>query len=122
MYKVSEVAQQCGVSTTAIYKGLKLVDEQFQTKFEGKTLITEEGLLYFIEKYKQQKPASDEVLLSLIRQLEEKDRQLSEKDTQINQLIEQSLNFQILLKSEQDKTLQLQPPKQSFFQRLFRKD
>lgn len=43
--------------------------------------------------------------------------QLEEKDSQINQLLEQSRNYQVLLKQEQDKLL---PPKRvGFFQRLF---
>ena len=63
---------------------------------------------------------SSEVVSSLLHQLEEKDKQLQEKDGQINQLLEQSRNYQVLLKQEQDTQLLLMKPKKSsWFRRLF---
>lgn len=50
-------------------------------------------------------------------QLSEKDRQLAEKDIQIGQLIEQSKNYQVLLRGEQERFLL--PSKSGFFSRLF---
>ena len=39
MYKVSEVAQIVGVSTAAIYKELKRVDNKFTTIDNGKSVL-----------------------------------------------------------------------------------
>lgn len=118
MYKVKEVAKQCGVSTTAIYKEIKLVDNSFITVVSGVTYITEDGLDYFLDRFGSQKETTtnNELVSSLLKQLEEKDKQIA-------QLMEQARNYQVLLKTEQDKTLLLSAPKKSFFQRLFgRKD
>lgn len=52
MYKVSEVAQIVGVSTAAIYKELKRVDNKFTTIDNGKKRVTEDGLRYFQERYR----------------------------------------------------------------------
>lgn len=53
-------------------------------------------------------------------QLAEKDKQLAEKDIQIGQLIEQSKNYQVLLRGEQERSLL--PSKAGFFSRLFRRN
>ena len=53
MYKVSEVAKLVGVSTAAIYKELKRIDNKFITVDNGKKFITEEGFRYFQERYRQ---------------------------------------------------------------------
>ena len=148
MYKVSEVAKQCGVSATSIYTGLKELGERYYTKVDGTMYVSEEGLQYFLERYETSKPYSSqqqqlhqEKLLEMMRdeldllqrqlekkddqlaekdhqlnekdyQLAEKDRQISEKDKQIaeqthqvSQLIDQSRNFQLMLKGMQAKSL-----------------
>lgn len=53
-------------------------------------------------------------------QLSEKDKQLAEKDIQIGQLIEQSKNYQVLLRGEQERFLL--PSKSGFFSRLFHRN
>lgn len=113
MYKVSEVAQIVGVSTAAIYKELKRVDN-------GKKRVTEDGLRYFQERYRVKEPsrANDDIVRSLLAQLEEKDRQIAEYQNQNTMLIEQARNFQVLLKTEQDKVLLLAQKKPWLLQRL----
>lgn len=54
------------------------------------------------------------------KQLSEKDKQLAEKDIQIGQLIEQSKNYQVLLRGEQERFLL--PAKSGFFSRLFHRN
>lgn len=62
---------------------------------------------------KNNKGALDDVVASLFRQLEE-------KDNQINQLLEQSRNYQVLLKQEQDtQAMLLKPKKVGLLRRLF---
>ncbi|WP_418465668.1 hypothetical protein, partial [Frisingicoccus sp.] len=58
---------------------------------------------------------------SLLAQLEEKDRQIAEYQNQNTMLIEQARNFQVLLKSEQDKVLLLAQKKPRLLQRLLRR-
>ena len=120
MYKVSEVAQIVGVSTAAIYKELKRVDNKFITVDNGKKRVTEDGLRYFQERYRVKEPsrANDDIVRSLLAQLEEKDRQIAEHQNQNTMLIEQARNFQVLLKTEQDKVLLLAQKKPWLLQRL----
>lgn len=120
MYKVSEVAQIVGVSTAAIYKELKRVDNKFITVDNGKKRVTEDGLRYFQERYRVKEPsrANDDIVRSLLAQLEEKDRQIAEYQNQNTMLIEQARNFQVLLKTEQDKVLLLAQKKSWLLQRL----
>lgn len=120
MYKVSEVAQIVGVSTAAIYKELKCVDNKFITVDNGKKRVTEDGLRYFQERYRVKEPsrANDDIVRSLLAQLEEKDRQIAEYQNQNTMLIEQARNFQVLLKTEQDKVLLLAQKKPWLLQRL----
>lgn len=123
MYKVSEVAQIVGVSTAAIYKELKRVDNKFTTIDNGKKRVTEDGLRYFQERYRVKglSKANDDIVRSLLAQLEEKDRQIAEYQNQNTMLIEQARNFQVLLKSEQDKVLLLAQKKPRLLQRLLRR-
>lgn len=123
MYKVSEVAQIVGVSTAAIYKELKRVDNKFITVDNGKKRVTEDGLRYFQERYRVKEPsrANDDIVRSLLAQLEEKDRQIAEYQNQNTMLIEQARNFQVLLKTEQDKVLLLAQKKPWLLQRLLRR-
>lgn len=81
------------------------------------------------EKVHTDKTASmeSELVFSLLEQLRqkdlqlaEKDKQLAEKDIQIGQLIEQSKNYQVLLRGEQERSLL--PSKAGFFSRLFRRN
>ena len=123
MYKVSEVAQIVGVSTAAIYKELKRVDNKFTTIDNGKKRVTEDGLRYFQERYRVKglSKANDDIVRSLLAQLEEKDRQIAEYQNQNTMLIEQARNFQVLLKTEQDKVLLLGQKKPRLLQRLLRR-
>ena len=123
MYKVSEVAQIVGVSTAAIYKELKRVDNKFTTIDNGKKRVTEDGLRYFQERYRVKglSKANDDIVRSRLAQLEEKDRQIAEYQNQNTMLIEQARNFQVLLKTEQDKVLLLAQKKPRLLQRLLRR-
>ena len=123
MYKVSEVAQIVGVSTAAIYKELKRVDNKFTTIDNGKKRVTEDGLRYFQERYRVKglSKANDDIVRSLLAQLEEKDQQIAEYQNQNTMLIEQARNFQVLLKTEQDKVLLLAQKKPRLLQRLLRR-
>lgn len=123
MYKVSEVAQIVGVSTAAIYKELKRVDNKFTTIDNGKKRVTEDGLRYFQERYRVKglSKANDDIVRSLLAQLEEKDRQIADYQNQNTMLIEQARNFQVLLKTEQDKVLLLAQKKPRLLQRLLRR-
>lgn len=123
MYKVSEVAQIVGVATAAIYKELKRVDNKFTTIDNGKKRVTEDGLRYFQERYRVKglSKANDDIVRSLLAQLEEKDRQIAEYQNQNTMLIEQARNFQVLLKTEQDKVLLLAQKKPRLLQRLLRR-
>ena len=123
MYKVSEVAQIVGVSTAAIYKELKRVDNKFTTIDNGKKRVTEDGLRYFQERYRVKglSKANDDIVRTLLAQLEEKDRQIAEYQNQNTMLIEQARNFQVLLKTEQDKVLLLAQKKPRLLQRLLRR-
>lgn len=116
LYKVKEVAFQCGVSTAAIYKELKRIDNEFTTVVNGVTCMNEDGLQYFLERFGSSASASsnDELVSSLLRQLEEKDKQIA-------RLMDQARNFQLLIKAEQDKLFLMAKPKQSFLQWLFRR-
>ena len=61
--------------------------------------------------------SENELVLSLLEQLRQKDIQIAEKDKQIAQLMEQAKNYQVLLQAQQ--VLSLPAPKRSFFKRLF---
>ena len=61
--------------------------------------------------------SENELVLSLLEQLRQKDIQIAEKDKQIAQLMEQAKNYQVLLQAQQ--VLSLPAPKKSFFKRLF---
>lgn len=75
---------------------------------------------YFQERYRVKEPsrANDDIVRSLLAQLEEKDRQIAEYQNQNTMLIEQARNFQVLLKTEQDKVLLLAQKKPWLLQRL----
>lgn len=124
MYKVSEVAKMTGVTQSAVYKAIKQMNGQFVSVENGRTMVTDEGLEYLKERFKSKENPEQQydIVRALISQLEEKDRQLAEKDRQIAQLIEQSKNFQILLKTEQDKMVIVAQEKPKLLARLFHRD
>ena len=88
-----------------------VVDEEVHTY---KTASMESELVSSLLEQLRQK---DLQLSEKDRQLAEKDKQLAEKDIQIGQLIEQSKNYQVLLRGEQERFLL--PSKSGFFSRLF---
>lgn len=124
MYKVSEVAKIAGVTQSAVYKAIKQMNGQYVSFENGRTMITNEGLEYLQERFKAKEEPEQkyDVVRALMSQLEEKDRQLAEKDRQIAQLIEQSKNYQILLKTEQDKMVIVAQEKPKLLARLFHKE
>jgi cell envelope opacity-associated protein A len=83
------------------------VDEEVHT---DKTASMESELVFSLLEQLRQKDL----------QLAEKDKQLAEKDIQIGQLIEQSKNYQVLLRGEQERSLL--PVKSGFFSRLFHRN
>lgn len=133
MYKVYEVAKILNVSHTTIYralrKGEKEVSAELVCVIDGCKFVTDSGLSYLRSVYpnsdfsKDSEPKSSQnqssIVSSLLKQLEQKDIQLAEKDLQISQLIEQARNYQILLKTQQDKFLMIEDKKPNFLVRLF---
>lgn len=124
MYKVSEVAKIAGVTQSAVYKVIKQFNGQYVSFENGRTMVTDEGLEYLKERFKVKENSEQhyDIVRALMSQLEEKDRQLAEKDRQIAQLIEQSKNYQILLKTEQDKMVIVAQEKPKLISRLFHRD
>jgi len=126
MYKVSQVAKKVGVTQSAVYKVIKQLNGQYVSVEQGRTMITEDGLLYFRERFRSKEDKESEqnsdIVQALFSQLKEKDRQLAEKDKQIAQLIEQSRNFQILLKTEQDKIMVVTKEKPRLLAKFFRRE
>lgn len=126
MYKVSQVAKMVGVTQSAVYKVIKQLNGQYVSVEQGRTMITEDGLLYFRERFRSKEDKESEqnsdIVQALFSQLKEKDRQLAEKDKQIAQLIEQSRNFQILLKTEQDKIMVVTKEKPRLLAKFFRSE
>lgn len=133
MYKVYEVAKILNLSHTTIYralrKGEKEVSAELVCVIDGCKFVTDSGLSYLRSVYpnsdlRDSEPKSSQddqssIVASLLKQLEQKDIQLAEKDLQISQLIEQARNYQILLKSQQDKFLMIEDKKPNFLVRLF---
>ena len=124
MYKVSEVAKIAGVTQSAVYKAIKQLNGQYVSVENGRTMVTDEGLEYLKDRLKSKVDPGQhyDIVQVLTSQLEEKDRQLAEKDRQIAQLIEQSKNYQILLKTEQDKMVIVAQEKPRLLARLFHRD
>lgn len=90
--------------------------------------LTEYGLKWLAGKHgvpfsgssgrqEEKQESENELVLSLLEQLRQKDIQIAEKDKQIAQLMEQAKNYQVLLKAQQ--VFSLPAPKRSFFKRLF---
>lgn len=88
--------------------GLKWLAEKHGVPFSGSSSDGSSG---------QQEEPENELVLSLLEQLRQKDIQIAEKDKQIAQLMEQAKNYQVLLQAQQ--VLSLPAPKRSFFKRLF---
>lgn len=139
MYKVAEVAKILGFTERTIRRDIASMSEDVRTlSVECPSdvrymSVTEYGLKWLADKHKKKfEPPTDEktltdeedasgneIVLSLLEQLRQKDFQIAEKDKQIAQLMEQAKNYQVLLQAQQ--VLSLSAPKQSFFRRLFGK-
>lgn len=98
--------------------GLKWLAEKHGVPFSGSSPDGSSG------RQEEKQESENELVLSLLEQLRqkdihiaEKDKQIAEKDKQIAQLMEQAKNFQVLLQAQQ--VLSLPAPKRSFFKRLF---
>lgn len=131
IYTVSDIASICNVSTQAINKRIRNFSDEQRSMFlvglkpDGtkQKLINEDGLNYFKSVYHvfdssdssdafDAADSSSEHELIVFLQ-----NQIRIKDEQIEQLMEQNRNFQVLLKSEQDRYLS--KPRVSFVRRLF---
>lgn len=98
--------------------GLKWLAEKHGVPFSGSSPDGSSG------RQEEKQESENELVLSLLEQLRqkdiqiaEKDKQIAEKDKQIAQLMEQAKNYQVLLQAQQ--VLSLPAPKRSFFKRLF---
>ena len=121
IYKVSEVVKELGVSRQTVYKKLrKEAYKPYIVDIDGVTGVTQEGLLMLkgikdIDSYVTGEKdmannievigitdgvskLQEELIDSLHKQLEVKDKQLEEKDIQINNLLKITENGQILQK------------------------
>lgn len=138
MYKVAEVAKILGFTERTIRRDIASMSEDVrQMSVECPSdvrymSVTEYGLKWLADKHNktlepptaEAEPQTDkkdssenELVLSLLEQLRQKDLQIAEKDKQIAQLMEQAKNFQVLLQAQQ--VLSLPAPKQSLLKRLF---
>lgn len=142
IYKVVEVAKILGFNERTIRRDISSMSEDVRAmSVECPTdvrhmSVTEYGLKWLADKHNitldgvssvDEKPAEEqtektdtsenEIILSLLEQLKQKDIQLAEKDKQINMFMEQSKNYQVLLQSQQ--MLLLPEKKKSIFKRLF---
>lgn len=91
--------------------GLKWLAEKHGVPFSGFSPVGSSG------RQEEKQESENELVLSLLEQLRQKDIQIAEKDKQIAQLMEQAKNYQVLLQAQQ--VLSLPAPKRSFFKRLF---
>lgn len=111
MYRAIERAKEDGVTLT---------QEVTQQGNKVSHQVTQEGFDYLQQIYRPYGAGdSFDLVSSLFEQLKEKDRQIAEKDAQIQQLIEQARNYQVLLKSEQDKLLMVADARPRLLARLF---
>lgn len=92
--------------------GLKWLAEKHGVPFSGSSSDGSSG-----QQQEEKQESENELVLSLLEQLRQKDIQIAEKDKQIAQLMEQAKNYQVLLQAQQ--VLSLPAPKRSFFKRLF---
>ena len=60
MYKVSQVAKMVGVTQSAVYKVIKQLNGQYVSVEQGRTMITEDGLLYFRERFRSKEDKESE--------------------------------------------------------------
>ena len=109
IYKVSEVAEMLGFSAKTIRRDIaSMPDDVRKMSLACPSDVPVMSLTEYGE---------NELVLSLLEQLRQKDIQTAEKDKQIAQLMEQAKNYQVLLQAQQ--VLSLPAPKRSFFKRLF---
>lgn len=138
IYTVAKVADLLSLSQRTVQRDIASMSEDIQrlsltfpTSKRHRSL-TEYGLQWLANKHnitldgvatdgeeqtKEAETSENEIIISLLEQLRQKDLQIAEKDKQIAQLMEQAKNFQVLLQTQQ--VLSLTVPKQSFFKRLF---
>lgn len=142
IYKVVEVAKILGFNERTIRRDISSMSEDVRTmSVECPTdvrhmSVTEYGLKWLADKHnitldgvsaddeehtEEQTEKTDtsenDIILSLLEQLRQKDIQIAEKDKQIAQLMEQAKNYQVLLQAQQ--VLSLPAPKRSIFERIF---
>lgn len=139
IYKVSEVAEMLGFSAKTIRRDIASMPDDVRKMSLAcpsdvpVMSLTEYGLKWLAEKHgvpflgsssdgssgqqEEKQESENELVLSLLEQLRQKDIQIAEKDKQIAQLMEQAKNYQVLLQAQQ--VLSLPAPKRSFFKRLF---
>ncbi|MGL5802388.1 MAG: hypothetical protein ACRCX7_07335 [Cetobacterium sp.] len=121
IYKVSEVVKELGVSRQTVYKKLRReAYKPYIVEVDGVTGVTEEGLLMLkgikdidsdVVNEKEMgnntevtgvtdsvSKLQEQLIDSLHKQLEVKDKQLQEKDAQINSLLKITENGQVLQK------------------------
>ena len=81
--------------------GLKWLAEKHGVPFSGSSSDGSSG------QQEEKQESENELVLSLLEQLRQKDIQIAEKDKQIAQLMEQAKNYQVLLQAQQVLSLQL---------------
>lgn len=129
---VDEVSKKLGISKKTVYNtikkaaqnGIVLTEVVVKAGVKNTQVFTTEGYAYICNIYppiiEEQTVLDDQgdiFVNHLLEQLRQKDLQLAEKDRQISQLIEQSRNYQVLLRAEQERSLPA--PKRGFIHRLF---
>lgn len=75
--------------------GLKWLAEKHGVPFSGSSSDGSSG------QQEEKQESENELVLSLLEQLRQKDIQIAEKDKQIAQLMEQAKNYQVLLQAQQ---------------------
>ena len=133
MKKVSEVAEQLGVTRQTVYnhidkldkeinsyiytsEGVKVIDEQgielIQASIEGKKIFTDR----FTDDIQQQddsqndkvKEALQDHINSLKSEVDRLEKELSEKNKQLDMKDQLMQNFQVMLQKKEDKIYQLE--------------
>ena len=132
IYKVSEVAEMLGFSAKTIRRDIASMPDDVRKMSLAcpsdvpVMSLTEYGLKWLAEKHgipfsgsspdgssgrqEEKQESENELVLSLLEQLRQKDIQIAEN-------MEQAKNYQVLLQAQQ--VLSLPAPKRSFFKRLF---
>ena len=123
---VDEVSKKLGISKKTVYNVIKkakqngviLTDVVVKAGVKNTQVFTTEGYAYICNIYPPIIEEQGDIFVNyLLEQLRQKDLQIAEKDRQISQLIEQSRNYQVLLRAEQERSLSVS--KKGFIHRLF---